>query len=204
MLTGVNPNTMNNLLLGAGVFLKNFTFDDATDADKLRALVLAALQNDAHILGATAEGSQFICQPQLHAIGANGVRQPYVGGVLCDGWQVRLIGTLLEVTPDNLSLLLAMGTAVHQGDVTTVTVRSQPCAEDHLHNLCWIGRHGSGYLLIELLGAMNMTGVTLHMRDKAEGTMPFDMHAHALTPQDQDAAPCRMVFFHGGDAHEAE
>lgn len=200
MLNHVQPGTAEHLVLGAGLFLRDFRFDAAQDAAALRSLVCAAAADDAHVLGATREGSRFSCVPRLRQLNAGGVRQPYVGGTLCDGWQVRMTGTLVEVTPANMAMLLAVADTRQHGRLTTVSVSSQPDIAAHLTNLCWVGRQGSGFVLIELLGALNMTGITLSISDQGEATAPFCFEAHALTPGDQTEAPFRVVFFEGGGA----
>lgn len=199
MIGSVHAGSADHLQLGAGLFLKDFDFAAAQDAGQLAALVAAAVEDPAHVLGATTGNGAFSCVPVLRRLDANGLRTPCVGGVLCDGWQVTMSGTLLEVTPENLALLLAMGNVTRQGHVTTVTARMTLRPEDHLDSLCWVGDTARGLVLIELLGALNISGAVLSFRDQGEGSMPFTFQAHAPMGVQQDTAPFRAVFFEEED-----
>ena len=52
-----------------------------------------------------------------------------------------------------------------------------------------------GFVMIELDNVLNIAGATFTFTDKGEGTLPFEFHAHQASLEDQEYAPCRIVFF---------
>lgn len=195
MLSGFHTGTLEHLQLGAGLFLKNFDPDRASCSEELRSMIIGAVESGENVLGATRGGGSFTCVPALRALEMDGVRTPVVGGTVNDGWQVRLSGTLLEMTPENFALALCGGQVEVNGNVTTVRAKMDVDEEDYLPRLCWVGDTARGLVLIELTGALNMTGAAFTFQDKGEGTLPFSFQAHALHPEDEDTAPFRVMFF---------
>ena len=60
MITGLRPETFENLQLNAGVFLRNFDYAAIKTADELEEAILAALEvGGDRILGATIGGGSF-------------------------------------------------------------------------------------------------------------------------------------------------
>ena len=200
MITGLHEGSFENLQLGSGMFLANFDPDTAADADELYGLIITALQEKRGTIGATNGGGTFKCVPKLRSLEADGLRGPTRGAMVNDGWTVKLTGTILEVTPDNFGLVLVSPTITRAPSMTTVEVRTDLADSDYLDRLCWVGDTARGYVLIELLGALNTNGAALTFRDHGEGTLPFSFQAHALSCEDQEQAPFRMVYFNGGEA----
>lgn len=193
-MTGIHEETFSNLQLNAGVFLKDLDWSGAADREALKALLAGALRDPAHVLGATRGGGSFTCKPTLRFLEADGLRGDTLGATVCDRWEVRLSGTLLEVTPENLALCLTGGRAETTGGVTRVTPACEVEPEHYLPRLCWVGdMAGGGALLIELRNVLNTGGVSLNFRDRGEGTLPFSFLAHAEPGSEE--LPCSVVFF---------
>lgn len=195
MVTGLTPTTFKNLQLNAGVFLKGFEYDSATDADALVDLVLAALESREGVLGATRGGGTFTCTPTTRNIEADGKRSEFVGSTVNNGWTVRLSTTLLEITPENFVLALPGAEISENGNVKTVTVRTEIQDADYIPTLCWIGDTSEGLVLIELDNALNIDGASFTFTDRGEGTLPVNFMAHQADLTNQSEAPCRIVFF---------
>ena len=194
MLTGMHSGTPERLQLGAGVFLKDFDFDGATGAADLVARAEEAVRTGRGLLGATRGGGSFIYRPLLRSLEADGVRTPFVGSTVIDGWDVRLTGTLLEITPENFARALVCADVTATGGVTVVQAREALTEADYLPRICWIGSTSRGAVLIELTGVLNVKGAAFTFRDRGEGELPFEFRAHAVEPG-QDTAPFRIVFF---------
>lgn len=199
MLTGIHDRTFERLQLGPGVFLAGFDPEGARDAEALKELLARAIREDRGVIGATKGGGVFRCVPALRQVEADGLRGPRKGGVVNDGWTVRMTGTMMEITPENLARTLATADIARTGRVTTVTLRADVAAEDYLDRLCWVGDTARGAMLIELTNALNMTGASFSFADRGEGVLPFEFQAHSEGPDDGHA-PCRILFFdEGGD-----
>lgn len=198
MITGLRPDTFTKLQLNAGLFLKNFDASAITDAAALKTAVASAISKDEGVVGATKGGGTFVCEPDIRQIEADGMRAPFVGSTVNDGWTVKLTGTMLEMTPDNFK------DALMSADVTTdasnpkvkkVRIRTDLKSDDYIDTLCWIGDTSKGYVMIELENALNIAGATFTFTDKGEGTIPFEFQAHQSDVLQQDYAPCTLLFF---------
>lgn len=195
MVTGLTPNTFTRLQMNAGVFLMNFAYGEATDVAALKALTAAAIEDDKICLGATRGGGSFECVPNTRQIEGDGMRNAFVGSTIIDGWDVKLKTTLLETTPENFARALMCADVETNGSVTTVKVRTSLADSDYIPSLCWVGDTSRGLVLIELDNALNLTGANFSFTDKGEGTLPVEFQAHQASLEDQEYAPCKIVFF---------
>lgn len=195
MITGLNPATFEHLQLGAGLFLRDFDTSGAATADALRLRIVDAIEHERGVVGATRGGGSFQCTPSLRSVEADGMRAPFVGGTVNDGWSVKLTGTMLEITPQSFASALISADVETTGSVTTVRARTAIAETDYIPRLCWIGDTSRGLVLIELTGALNRKGAAFTFTDKGEGTLPFEFEAHQADMLEQDYAPFRIVFF---------
>lgn len=195
MLTGLRPETFDNLQLNAGVFLLNFDRAAINDKAALEEAVLAAMEGNTGVLGATIGGGNFNCTPEMRTIEADGMRYPFVGSTVNDMWTVELSTTLKEVTADNFALALAAADVTKNGGKTIISVRTDIKKTDYKQKLCWIGDTSKGFVLIELDNALNTAGAAFTFSDKSEGTIPVTFKAHVADLKSQGNAPCRVIFF---------
>jgi len=199
MITGLRPETFENLQTNAGVFLKNFDWSEFTTVEALEEAILGKLEAEEGILGATIGGGSFQCTPTIRNIEADGMRYPIVGSTVNDMWTVKLTGTMKECRPENFKDALICADLETSGNVTKIKVRTDIKAEDYIDSLCWVGDTSKGFVLIELKNALNLTGANFTFTDKGEGTLPFEFQAHAKNLADMEYAPVEIVFF---DAEE--
>lgn len=195
MLTGLRPETFENLQLNAGVFLKNFNHSDIADVDALETAVLAALEAGTDILGATIGGGTFQATPETRSIEVDGMRYQFKGSTIVDSWNIRLTGTMKEITPENFKDALISADITDNGAKKVVRVRTDIEDGDYIPTLCWVGDTSKGAVLIELSNALNTTGANFTFTDKGEGTLPFEFVAHQASLQDSQYAPFQIVFF---------
>lgn len=195
MLTGLTPNTFTKLQLNAGCVFKNLDYSTATDKATLAALLKTSTDK---MLGATRGGGKFEAKPQTREITADGMRGPFKGSTIIDGWDIKLDTTLLEVTGDNIKLALGAADAVtaEGGKKTTITLRNEYTEEDYVDSLVWIGDlSDGGYALIDLNNALAKGGFSFTYTDKGEGTVPVSIEAHRASVDDNGTAPCKIVLF---------
>lgn len=195
MLTGLRPETFENLQLNAGVFLKNFNHSDIADVDALENAVLAALEAGTDILGATIGGGTFQATPETRSIEVDGMRYQFKGSTIVDSWNIRLTGTMKEITPENFKDALISADITNNGAKKVVRVRTDIEDGDYIPTLCWVGDTSKGAVLIELSNALNTTGANFTFTDKGEGTLPFEFVAHQASLKDSQYAPFQIVFF---------
>ena len=188
MTTGLDAKSLENLQLDAGVFLRNFDYSNIKTTAELRAALATAAANAANRMGATRGDGVFSAVPQRRSPEMNGKRYEYVGGTRYDSWEIKMTGTLLETTAQNIRDVLSTADFKKDGDITTLTLRTQPKKEDYM-NLVWVGDTAYGMIMICLKNALNVAGMTFTFTDKGEGTLPFEFHAHQAAVTDYDKAP---------------
>lgn len=194
MITGLRPETFQNLQLNAGVFLKNFSYSNLADKDALETAILTALESGTGVIGATIGGGTFQCTPSIRQIEADGMRYPIVGSTVNDMWTVKLTGTMKECRPENFKDALICADMSKTGNKTVITVRTDIEPEDYIPSLCWIGDTSRGFVLINLDNALNLTGANFTFTDKGEGSLPFEFQAHVSDLSKMAHAPCEIVF----------
>lgn len=195
MMTGLRPETFDNLQLNAGVFLFNFNADGFQTVSELEDAVLAALEAGTDIMGATVGGGSFNATPSIRQIEADGMRYPIVGSTVNDMWTVNLSTTMKEVNPENFKRALLSCDMTKNENVTKLTVRTDIAPADYIPKMCWVGDTSKGFVLIELDNVLNIAGATFTFTDKGEGQIPVEFQAHIDDLYKMDEAPFRIYFF---------
>lgn len=200
MITGLDAKSMENLQLNAGIFLKNFAYDSYTDVKSLRDAVVAAGKNIDHRIGATRGGGSFQCVPQTREVEADGKRYSFVGSTMFDSWDIKMTTTVIEATPGNFKMALVSADVQTTGNVSKLTLRTEPNRDDYIKNLIWVGDTSQGFVLIDMKNALNTTGINLTFTDKGEGTIPLELHAHQDSVDDYDTAPVTVLLIGSSQA----
>lgn len=194
MTTGIHNATFANLQLNAGAFFAGMDYKSYATVAELKAAIVAKLESGEGLVGMTMGGGTFVAEPTIRNIEGDGIRSPFVGGSVNDGWNVRLTGTMKEITPANFARTLISADVETDGKKTTITARTTIKEEDYISDFCWIGDTAKGYVLIGLDNALNTAGATLTFTDKGEGTIPFEFVAHQANAVDQETAPFVVIF----------
>lgn len=205
MITGLRPETFENLQLNAGVFLRNFKYSEIKTVDELETAILSALEAGGDkILGATIGGGSFQMTPTIRNIEADGMRYPIIGSTVNDMWTVKLTGTMKECRPQNFKDALICADMEHQegSNITTIKVRTDIEPSDYIPSLCWVGDTSRGFVLIDILNALNLTGANFTFTDKGEGSLPFEFQAHAADLKSMKYAPVNIVFLDEAENEE--
>lgn len=195
MTTGLRPETFQNLQLNAGAFFIGLDYSTCKTAAELAEVVKTAIEEGSKVLGATLGGGSFQCVPEARNIEADGMRYAFKGSTVFDSWQVKLTGTLKEVTPDNFARMLACADVQKDGEKTVLKVRTDLKDTDYIPHLQWVGDTSRGYVLIDLHNALNLAGANMTFADKNEGTLPFEFQAHQDDVTQLAHAPAQVVFF---------
>lgn len=192
----IRSEAFENLQLNAGIFLVNYDYSTITDATALKTAIATAKADPTKILGVTRGGGTFTVTREIRTPEVDGMRYPFKGADFVDSADAYLSGTLLEIVPRNMKLLLGTGDVATSGKKTTVTMHTAIKDSDYIDHLCWIGDIADGRLvLIELDNAFNTADFSMTFTDKGEGTMTFEFHARQSEVTDYDNAPFRVVFF---------
>lgn len=183
-----------HLQLGEGVLLTGVRLDDLAGSTNPCLAAAELLARDELLLGATHNGCQLNCRPEILHTEERGLRTPVDGCAIPARWIITLTGTLLEITPGNAARLLNQP-AVLPLSPSAHTWQAAP-------SLCWIGNAGSGLLAFELHNVISTGGLTFRAGHDGCGSMPFTF----LAQQDgytSDTLPLRMFWLTGGDENDA-
>ncbi len=186
LLNGAGPGSWRRLLLGSGVLVAGFRPGDHPDGHALRDALDAAARDEGKRLGRTAGEISFRVEPELAEIRRDAPPWPLEGEDPPVRLTARLSGTLTEVTAANLLRLLPWAAG---GPSARITV---PFGGERnvIRDLCWAGSLSGGrLLLICLRNAVNRSGLSLTVRERGEGRMPFCFTAVAERIPPEPRAP---------------
>ena len=195
----LRADTFKNLQLNAGIILKNLNYSSVTDSGALKTAIANIISGGASpigtLLGATRGGGTFTVTREMRTPEIDGIRYKFKGGDFVDSVDAYLSTTLVEVTPENITALLA-GTSTPSGKKTTIKMHTALSDSDYTENICWVGDLADGKLvLICLKNAINTADFTLTFADKSEGTLAVEFHATQAQVNDYDEAPFEVVYF---------
>ena len=187
MKTGLTSNTITNLQLNAGVLLTKYT--KGTDIE------------EDDIIGATRGGGSFTAVPTVHQVSVDGAPTYVKGLERVDDWVVTMNTTMLEFSDEGIARALGAGvTKTESGKGTTkdvtkdVTFKVDRTIKDaEYKDIYWVGDLSNGQnVVIKLKNALNISGVSLTVSDRGEGTYPLALIAH-YTVDDLETAPFEIT-----------
>lgn len=195
MITPIRAESFEQMIFGAGMMLKNFNYASATDAATLAQLIETAKEEGTSLMGATKGGVNIQSVPSFWNVEADGMRMPFVGSKRPDTAEVKITGTLVEYTPDNVKDVLGVADKTGEGAKITVQPRFSIKPGDYIPSLVWVGNHGSdGIVLVDLKNALCTTGLNTQTTDKDVGTLPFEFVGHADDVSSTEL-PIKILFF---------
>jgi len=197
MMTPLRKETMQNLQLNAGIFLKNLTVSKTSTATAVRTAVKSAITAGTTLLGATRGGGTFTVTRDMRIPDIDGMRYRFVGGNFVDSVDAYLSTTLVEVTKQNfIDLLGAHVVTADSGDTAQqLKMDTVIPLSAYIENLCWVGELSDGGLVcIYLDNALNTADFSLTFADKNEGTLAVELHACQDEVNDYDEAPFHVWF----------
>lgn len=198
--TPLRPDTFKNLVLNAGIMLKDFDYSTISTVSAMKTAISNAIAGNSSalgtILGATRNGGSFTVTRELRQPDVDGRRYGFKGDTFVDSMDAQISTTLVEITPDNILTSFATGATSTTGSVEVLKVATEIDTDDYLTNVCWVGDvAGGGYMLICLKNALNEADVNLSWTDKGEVTLPVEFHAKQANVGDYDYAPFEIVYF---------
>lgn len=198
--TALREETFENLLLNAGILLKNCDYSTIANAGALKTAISAAVNGTTGALGtvisATRGGGSCVITRSIRHPEADGLRYGYKGDSFVDSVDCRLSTTLIEITIENLKMALGSAVITGSSPKQTLKLKTAIAKEDYLTNLCWVGDLADGrYALICLYNALNEADFNLTWADKNEATLPVEFHAKQSNLDDYDYAPFEILYF---------
>lgn len=181
--TGLTERTIVNLQLNAGVLLTSYTKGEPIDEED--------------IIGATRGGGSFTAVPTVHQAAVDGAPTYMKGLERVDDWVVTMNTTMLEFSDEGIARALGAGvTKTESGSGTTkdVTFKVDRTIKDaEYKDIYWVGDLSNGQnVVINLKNALNISGFSLTVSDRGEGTYPLALIAH-YTVDDLETAPFEIT-----------
>lgn len=191
--SGFTKETPKRLLLDAGAFFKNFTYEPGGTSNDTFDSAVAAKK----LIGATKGGGEFSAVPTVRSIEVDGVKGKAKGLEVIDFWEVYLKATVLEVTPESIQTALSAAMTDAESDETynVITGNAAINLEDYADNITWIGTlSGSDEpVIIQVFNGLSTEGLKLTMQDKGEATIPMTFYGH-YTFDDLDSPPFKIFY----------
>lgn len=195
-LSALREDTFKNLQLNVGLFVKDFDYEDITDAGALLEAIEDELESGTNLLGVTRGGGNFSVSREMRNPQIDGLRYRYKGGTFVDSADPYLSTTLVETTPENFASGFG-GEVTTSGKKATVRMPTAIKPSAYLSNLCWIGELNDGQMvMIVLYNALNTADFTFTFQDKGEGSMGVEFHGCQSGVKDYDYAPFEVIFLY--------
>lgn len=195
-LSALREDTFKNLQLNVGLFVKDFDYEDITDAGALLDAIEDELESGTNLLGVTRGGGNFSVSREMRNPQIDGLRYRYKGGTFVDSADPYLSTTLVETTPENFASGFG-GEVTTSGKKATVRMPTAIKPSAYLSNLCWIGELNDGQMvMIVLYNALNTADFTFTFQDKGEGSMGVEFHGCQSGVKDYDYAPFEVIFLY--------
>lgn len=180
-VTGFNNKTAENLLLDAGAIYRNF------DKTLMTGTLVSASQG----------GNTFTAKPNMRNIKVDGVKSDYVKGLtVIDSWEISLATNLLEVTKDTLAMALGVVTTTsHDESYDSIKGSNYILPTSYMENIAFVGKLSGSLspIIIILYNALSTEGLSLNMKDAAEGVIPTTFYAH-LDSTSLDSPPFEILY----------
>lgn len=168
VITGLNTNTPQNLLLDAGAFFKNYIVGTDTPSTA-----------SAKCLGATSGGGSFNAVPSVRTIEVDGGKGNVRDLMGIDSWEVTMVANVKEITKSNIELALGAFEAGTSTDTNydAIVGKVDFEADDYATNITWIGRikGKTNPLIIQILNPISQNGLNLTVEDNNEATVPITL-----------------------------
>lgn len=191
MIDPIHAQTHENLQLGEGVLLRGADLDAMLLSGDPAGKLAEILAERGRLIGATKAGCVFRCIPTIVDT-TRGMRTPAVGETLIGRWEVTLSGTLLEVTPENASLLFNQPLYEYTGGQAVMAPDPDPAPAANT-DVCWVGDTGCGLLAIEIRCPVSIGGMVFRATRGGLGEADFTLLAHKRSPE-ESCIPFRMLW----------
>jgi hypothetical protein len=186
--SGYTPETAKSLLLDAGAFFKNFY----VGVDTFQSAVA-----DGKLLGATSGGGAFSAIPTLRPIPIDGVKGTAKGLQVIDEWVITLTANVKEVKKATIQTALATSDVdtASNSDYDIITAQNQIVLTDYIDNITWVGNLSgtNDPIIIQVYNALNTSGLTLNVADKAEAVLALSFTGHYIDT-DLDTPPFKIYY----------
>ncbi len=201
-LTPLTTKTFEDLQYDSGIFIVGYditktpTYNAAIN-EIYKIIAGTPTTAGAKCLGALKGGGTYADTAVFRSVELDGMRNAFKGSMVMDSRTQKLTGTMTEMSPENLELIMPgaeIDTENSTDDMKVMRFRTYIDTEkDYIKKIGCVLEIGKGLIYIELDNALNTAGTTLTFADKGNGTLPFELTA-TQGEMFSKYTPCRLIW----------
>ena len=180
---GITENTPQNVLLGAGTFMKNLKFE--------------AGKWSGDVLGATSGGGKISIIGEFYDIPVDGALVKVKGLTVKNGGKVTVEANFAELS----NAVMKMATLFEEGEsdaegFTMLKDKAAIAEGDYVDGFGFVGKTANGAkdIIIVMESALCTSGMEIEAKNKEAAVVKLTMEAYALNEGDLDTLPVKIYY----------
>lgn len=196
MINAVSLDTVKNYAVSSGMLIRGL---NPYDYDSVEAFLEAVKESPESWLGATSGTTDISEGRKNWTPDHNGLRIPYKGSQYLDTADPMIKATLVEMTPQNISMASGAADVVTvegKPNLTKIVPRVTIKDTDYIEPVVWFTNLGNQGITGAILhNALCTTGMNWKTDDKKVATCDVEFHGHADSPVLADTMPMEYFIF---------
>ena len=180
---GITANTPQNVLLGAGTFMKNLKFTDG--------------KWTGDVLGATSGGGKISIIGEFYDIPVDGVLVKVKGLTVKNGGKVTVEANFAELSTDVMKMATLFEEGESDADGFTMLKDKAAITEgDYVDGFGFVGKTANGAkdIIMVMESALCTSGMEIEAKNKEAAVVKLTMEAYALNEGDLDTLPVKIYY----------
>ena len=180
---GITANTAQNVLLGAGTFMKNLKFEEG--------------KWTGDILGATSGGGKISIVGEFYDIPVDGALVKVKGLTVKNGGTVTVEATFAEISTDVMKMATLFEEGVSDAEGFTMLKDKAAIAEgDYVDGFGFVGMtaNGAKQIVMVMESALCTSGMEIEAKNKEAAVIKVTMECYAENAGDLDTLPVKIYY----------
>lgn len=180
---GITAETPQNVLLGAGTYMKNLKFTDG--------------KWTGDILGATSGGGKISIVGEFYDIPVDGALVKVKGLTVKNGGKVTVEATFAEISTDVMKMATLFEEAESDADgFQMLKDKAAITAGDYVDGFGFIGKTANGAkdIIVVIESALCTSGLEIEPKNKEAAVVKLTMEAYAENEGDLDTLPVKIYY----------
>ena len=181
---GITANTPQNVLLGAGTFMKNLKYTEGKGWE-------------GDILGATSGGGKISIIGEFYDIPVDGALVKVKGLTVKNGGKVTVEANFAEIS----TAVMKMATLFEEGEseaegFTMLKDKAAITEGDYVDGFGFVGKTANGAkdIIMVMDSALCTSGMEIESKNKEAAVVKLTMEAYALNEGDLDTLPVKIYY----------
>ena len=181
---GITANTPQNVLLGAGTFMKNLKYVEGTGWT-------------GDILGATSGGGKISITGEFYDIPVDGALVKVKGLTVKNGGTVTVEATFAEISTDVMKMATLFEEVESDADgFTMLKDKAAITAGDYVDGFGFVGKtaNGAKTIVFVMESALCTSGMEIEAKNKEAAVVKVTMECYAENEGDLDTLPVKIYY----------